>query len=54
MCVEEVRESRTCYTDERCVEAGLLTPLSWFDAHVLYRYRQHRLREALTTDSDNE
>jgi hypothetical protein len=54
MIVEEMSENRTRYTDVVRLEAGLLTPLLWFGAHVLYRYRQHRLRGILVTDSDEE
>ena len=54
MVVEETDENRTRYTDAVDLEAGLLTPLLWFGAHVLYRYRQYRLRGILATDSGKD
>lgn len=50
MVVEEGRENRTRYTDEAHIEAGALTPLLWLGAHVLYWYRQHRLRAVLSRE----
>jgi hypothetical protein len=50
MIVEEVDGSRTRYTDDIRIEAGALTPLLWLGAHVLYRYRQYRLRGVLTSE----
>jgi hypothetical protein len=35
---------RTRLTDEVRIDAGYLTPLAWLLAHVLYRYRQYRIR----------
>jgi hypothetical protein len=54
MIVKETSGNRTRYTDAVDLEAGLLTPLLWLGAYVLYRYRQYRLREMLVTNSGEE
>ena len=49
--VQEVGEW-TVLTDEVRIDSGLLTPLSWLLAHVLYRYRQHRIRRLVASGFD--
>lgn len=40
--IEETADGRTRYTDDVEVRAGLLTPLFWLLAQLLYRHRQRR------------
>lgn len=40
--IEETDDGRTRYTDAVEVRAGLLTPLFWLLAQLLYRHRQRR------------
>ncbi|PSP42254.1 hypothetical protein BRC68_12105 [Halobacteriales archaeon QH_6_64_20] len=53
MTVEEQWDGRTRYTDDVRIEAGVLTVFLWLGAHVLYRYRQYRLRDALMSGTDD-
>jgi hypothetical protein len=46
--VRPAANGRTRYRDEVIVEAGLLTPLVWLFAQVLYRHRQRRWRRVAT------
>lgn len=40
--IKPVSDSTSHYQDEIDIDAGPLTPVIWFYAHVFYRYRQHR------------
>jgi ligand-binding SRPBCC domain-containing protein len=44
IAVDEEGWGSTRYLDEIEIQAGVLTPLVWFYAHVFYRYRQMRWR----------
>jgi ligand-binding SRPBCC domain-containing protein len=52
--VKPISENRSLYTDEIEIRAGLLTPLAWVFAHVLYRYRQMRWRELARVLADTK
>ena len=52
MRVEPVSETTCRYTDRIELEAGILTPLVWLFAVLLYRYRQRRWQQWLTTCSE--
>lgn len=43
--VRPARNGRTRYCDDVIVQAGLLTPLVWLFAQVLYRHRQRRWKK---------
>ena len=47
MRVQKIGEESTLYTDELSIEAGLLTWLVVFYAHVFYRYRHWRWKQLL-------
>ncbi|WP_331236463.1 hypothetical protein [Natronorarus salvus] len=40
----EERGGETVLIDEVRIDSGYLTPFAWLFAHVLYRYRQYRIR----------
>jgi hypothetical protein len=47
--VEPLSVSCCRYTDAVEIGAGLFTPLVWLNAHLFFRYRQHRLRQLVRT-----
>ena len=49
--VEPRSDCQCRYTDEIDIKAGLLTPLIWLYAQLLYRYRQRRWRKLLRSKS---
>jgi hypothetical protein len=46
----EAADGRTHYTDRIDIRAGVLTPLIWLFAQVLYRHRQRRWRRLVGTN----
>jgi len=45
--VHDISNNKSRYEDIVDIEAGLFTPLVWFFAQVLYRYRQKRWKRLL-------
>ena len=44
MKVNVVDEATSVYADHVWIDAGILTPIAWLFAQLVYRYRQHRWR----------